>query len=183
MIVDEEIDVFRKAYQSDLQISDPPDFSHLTSVWMQLKKLISSVHKKAQYLDVIATQPSLTDLSRCPWLGDVIEEDKPIEGKKLLVKENSVIPKSGAKDAPNMNTFKGRVMGIDAECRKETLELNNRIKAKGASLDIAVPYALEVWLQEQSQGMCGATSVHEKLWMKLWDQVHSYLRFTLSLLT
>lgn len=162
-----------RAYQHDLGRFDPPDFARLTYVWHQLKELISTIYYRAQYLDVICSQPAVIDLSRCPWLGDLIEEEKPSEHKKPVpTKEKSVMPKGGAKEPPpNINSFKGRVLDMDAECRKETLDLFNRNKAKGVALEVAVPSSLEVWLQDQHQKLCGASGLHEMLWSKIWDQV------------
>lgn len=171
--VDQGIQTFLSAYQRDLGRHDPPELAHLTSVWTQLKDLITTIHGRAQYFDVISSPPTVIDLSRCPWLGDAIEEDKPVEHRKPVpTKEKSVMPKPGAKEPPpSINSFKGRVLNIDAECRKETLDLSNRNKTKGMALEVAVPSSLEVWLQDQSQKMCGTTGLHETLWLKIWDQV------------
>ena len=173
-LVDQDIESIARAYLSDLQRFHPPELAHLTVIWTQLKDLISSMYTRAQYLDVLSNPPTNIDLSRCPWLGDVIEEEKPLDQKKPVpTKEKSVMLKGGTKEPqPNPNSFKGRVLNIDAECRKETLDLTNRNKLKGAAVDVTVPSSLEAWLQEQGQRMCGASGLHETLWMKLWDQVN-----------
>jgi hypothetical protein len=70
-----------------------------------------------------------------------------------------------------VDNYTNRVKNVEVECRKETLELSNKMKTKGVPLETKVSDALEGWLKESIAKMTGPSGHREDAWTGVWQQV------------
>lgn len=154
--------------------SSVPSLDALNNAWSSFAVLLNLLLSRATFLDVLVLPPLLTDATTCPWIA-------PSQTNDIAAKSKAAPPASSgggkAKGKDNSTCFNGLVKNVDAECRKETLELINRGKAKGVAVEANVSSSLDAWLKGEVDKMARK---NDESWLQLWRQVLSAYRLPLS---